>query len=73
MEDMRSILVVDDEADMRLAIKEALVRKGYSVELASDGTEALEKLKSREYAMVISTARSSGPLRRSRRVRKTLY
>ncbi|MBE9528935.1 MAG: sigma-54-dependent Fis family transcriptional regulator [Proteobacteria bacterium] len=52
--DMRSILVVDDEADMRLAIKTALVRKGYSVETASDGLEALQKLKLGEYAMVIS-------------------
>ncbi len=54
MNESASLLVVDDEADMRLAIKEALVRKGYSVELATNGLEALEKLKKSEYVMVIS-------------------
>ncbi len=54
MNKLKNILVVDDEADMRLAINEAMVRKGYSVTLASDGLEALEKLKTSDYAMVIS-------------------
>ncbi len=51
---MGRILVVDDEAEMRIAIKEALCRKGYTVELASEGKEALQKLIELRFEMVIS-------------------
>lgn len=51
---MKKILVADDEAGMRLAIREALTRKGYEVELAVDGNEAVRKLNSGSYGMVIS-------------------
>jgi len=51
---MKSILVVDDEADMRFAVKEALGRKGYSVDLAENGREALDKISAKSYGMVIS-------------------
>lgn len=57
---MRKILVVDDEEEMRLALKEALTRKGYSVELASDGAQALEKMGAKGYGMVISDMRMPG-------------
>jgi two-component system response regulator FlrC len=57
---MKSILVVDDEADMRFAIKEALGRKGYSVDLAEDGREALGKINERGYGMVISDMQMPG-------------
>ncbi|MDP2689208.1 MAG: sigma-54 dependent transcriptional regulator, partial [Deltaproteobacteria bacterium] len=58
---MNSILVVDDEADMRAAIKEALCRKGYSVETAVDGREAIRKLGASNYRMVISDMKMPGP------------
>lgn len=58
---MASILVVDDEAGMRIAIKEALSRKGYSVEVAEDGHEAIRKIASSEYEMVISDMKMPGP------------
>ena len=51
---MKRVLVVDDEAGMRLAIKEALLRKGYESVLAENGMEALEELSSGEFGMVIS-------------------
>ena len=38
------ILVVDDEADIRLALKEALEWQGYRVVTASNGREALDLL-----------------------------
>ncbi|HXI10585.1 MAG TPA: sigma-54 dependent transcriptional regulator, partial [Thermodesulfobacteriota bacterium] len=57
---MNSILVVDDEADMRFAIKEALGRKGYSVDLAEDGKEALAKINAGSYGMVISDMKMPG-------------
>ena len=40
----QSVLVVDDEPDMRIALTHALGRSGYSVETASNGFEGLEML-----------------------------
>ena len=40
----KHILVVDDEADMRVGLSRLLSRAGYRVELARDGTEVLPKL-----------------------------
>jgi two-component system, OmpR family, response regulator MprA len=40
------ILVVDDEPAVRESLRRALELEGYSVELASDGVEALERLNS---------------------------
>lgn len=57
---MRKILVVDDEPEMRFALKEALTRKGYSVELANDGADALTKVSDSGYGMVISDMRMPG-------------
>jgi two-component system response regulator MprA len=45
MRDMR-ILVVDDEPAVRDALKRALALDGYEVDLASDGSEALDRLAS---------------------------
>ncbi|MBN1277426.1 MAG: sigma-54-dependent Fis family transcriptional regulator [Deltaproteobacteria bacterium] len=50
----QSILVVDDEPDMRLALSHALSRSGHSVECASSGFEALEKFRKDNYSMVIT-------------------
>lgn len=40
----RTILIVDDEADIVASVRELLVGVGYLVETASDGEEALKKL-----------------------------
>ena len=37
----KRLLIVDDDADMRLSLKLALEMAGYSAELAADGHEAL--------------------------------
>ncbi|MBI5345011.1 MAG: sigma-54-dependent Fis family transcriptional regulator [Deltaproteobacteria bacterium] len=60
MSQANSILVVDDEADMRAAIKEALLRKGYSVDVAGDGKEAVKKIGAVRYGMVISDVKMPG-------------
>ncbi|MDO8427540.1 MAG: sigma-54 dependent transcriptional regulator [Deltaproteobacteria bacterium] len=57
---MGSVLIVDDEAEMRLAVKEALTRKGYSTELAEDGREALMKIGEGRFDMVISDLKMPG-------------
>jgi len=41
---MKKIMVVDDEENIRFLYKEELEDEGFSVELAKDGEEALEKL-----------------------------
>ena len=41
---VRRILVVDDEEDIRTELAEYLEIKGYQVEVAGDGREALDKL-----------------------------
>ncbi len=39
-----SLLVVDDEAPLRLLLEAALTRKGYKIAAASDGLDAIERL-----------------------------
>ncbi len=41
---MRSVLVVDDEPNLRRALQEFLSRKGYAVRVAADGFEGLSQL-----------------------------
>ena len=47
------ILVIDDEADIREGLELLLVTEGYSVELAQNGTEGLQKLESNVYDLVL--------------------
>ena len=42
---MKRILIVDDEAAMRTGLKDNLELEGYETEEASDGIEALHKIK----------------------------
>ncbi len=48
----KRILVVDDEPNMRLLIREELEDMGYEVDEASNGEEAIEKFKSGDYDLV---------------------
>jgi len=41
---MKKIMVVDDEENIRFLYKEELEEEGFTVELAKNGEEALEKL-----------------------------
>ncbi len=49
-----SILVVDDERKMRTLLSMMLERKGYKVEQATNGKDALKKLSMSEFDLVIS-------------------
>jgi CheY-like chemotaxis protein len=48
------ILVVDDEPMVRDALKMALTFEGHTVELASDGPEALQKLAEQKFDIVFT-------------------
>jgi DNA-binding response OmpR family regulator len=41
---MKRIMIVDDEENIRFLYKEELEEEGFTVELAKDGQEALDKL-----------------------------
>lgn len=47
------ILVVDDEENIRLLFKEELEEEGYEVDTASNGLEALEKIKESDFDVIV--------------------
>jgi CheY-like chemotaxis protein len=51
---MRTILVVEDDPDVRGVIAEYLEARGYRVVEASDGMEGLQRLESGTYDLVIT-------------------
>ncbi|AJH00801.1 two-component system response regulator [Clostridium beijerinckii] len=53
MEKKKSILVVDDEKDIREVIEIYLINEGFEVITACDGLEALEKLKNEAIDLII--------------------
>jgi DNA-binding response OmpR family regulator len=53
MNDRPRVLVVDDDADIRLLLRELLERAGYTVDEASNGREALRHLFAHAPALVI--------------------
>lgn len=50
---MSRILIVDDEPSMREGLADNLVFEGYTAEMAANGIEALEKLHTDQYDLVI--------------------
>ncbi len=53
----RRVLVVDDDADMRLALELSLKKAGYACALARDGQEALERLRRDAFELVVTDLR----------------
>jgi CheY-like chemotaxis protein len=49
----RSILVVDDDAEMRALLLDVLRNEGYDVVEAKDGTEAVLALRSRPFDLIL--------------------
>ncbi|CCK79559.1 sigma-54-dependent transcriptional regulator [Desulfobacula toluolica] len=54
MADISTILIVDDEAKMRNLLSMMLERKGYQIDQATDGKDALKKVSAGTYDLVIS-------------------
>ncbi len=57
---VKAILVADDERHLRNALFAALTRLGHAVELAENGTEAVEKCQSQKFDLVITDLRMPG-------------
>ncbi|HWI57686.1 MAG TPA: sigma-54 dependent transcriptional regulator [Bacillota bacterium] len=55
-----SVLVVDDEKNMRLSLKTVLAGEGYAVRLVESAEEALNLMAHEEFVMVITDARLGG-------------
>lgn len=47
------VLVVDDEPSIRLLVTRALAKKGFEVDSATDGEEALSKLARHDYDLLV--------------------
>lgn len=50
---MKRILIVEDEPNMRLGLKDNLEFEGYQVNLATDGSEGLAEIESNNYDLVL--------------------
>ena len=56
----RSLLVVDDETDVRVVVSGSLLKRGYWCRTAGSGPEALEKLADSPAALVLTDLRMPG-------------
>ncbi len=57
---LHRILVADDEESMRWVLSKALRKKGYSVDLAADGNQALRQVQEQSYDLVIADIKMPG-------------
>ena len=55
-----SILVIDDEPAMRMAVSHSLRRKGYMVATAASGAEALNMIEQENYRLLITDMKMPG-------------
>ena len=60
MEAMKKILVVDDDPVVGRSFDRVLTRKGYAVITATNGQDALEKLRNERYDMVFTDIKMPG-------------
>jgi two-component system response regulator (stage 0 sporulation protein F) len=54
------ILLVDDEETLRFVLRETLISEGYSVDVANDGFQALERVKLKPYDLLITDIKMHG-------------
>jgi two-component system, NtrC family, nitrogen regulation response regulator GlnG len=57
---IQRILVADDEESMRWVLSKALKKKGFAIDLASDGDEALKLIRSNSYDLAILDIKMPG-------------
>lgn len=49
----RRALIIDDDAGIRVLVSRILTRHDFTVELARDGAEGIEKLSANEYGVIV--------------------
>ena len=54
MSNLESILIIDDEPNLRHLYSKLLTLEGYDVDNASDGSEGLKLLERKHYSLVIT-------------------
>ena len=59
MRDMQNILIVDDNAGILHTMDIILTEKGYRVEIADNGLDAIEQIRNRSFDLVISDIKMS--------------
>jgi DNA-binding NtrC family response regulator len=57
---MKRLLIADDDAGMRAALEARFERRGWLVDVAVNGTEALEKFRTGSHSLVITDVRMPG-------------
>jgi DNA-binding NtrC family response regulator len=57
---MKRLLIADDDAGMRAALEARFQRRGWLVDVAVNGTEALEKFRAGSHSLVITDVRMPG-------------
>ena len=57
---MTRVLVVDDDSEMRTALEARFLRRGWHVETAANATEALDRFRHGEYALIVTDIRMPG-------------
>jgi len=57
---MEPLLLVEDKNELRAMLRKALERNGHSVEEASDGCAAIQKLRNRRYQLVLTDLKMPG-------------
>ena len=58
--DLNRILIVDDDPDMRQVLQDILLDQAYQVEIAQNGDEALQKLTTSSFSIVLTDLRMKG-------------
>ena len=60
MDSHEKILVVDDEKNVRVLFERILAKEGYEVECAASGSEAIDKLASNSFDLVVTDLKMDG-------------
>ncbi len=61
MAEARSVLVLDDERIVGDRLKPALEREGFAVEVFTDSTAAIARLKEKRFSVLVTDLRMRGP------------
>ena len=60
VDDMKTLLVIEDEKNLRMLYQQELIDEGYRVIIAEDGTEALDKIRQEKVDLAILDIKMEG-------------